>query len=218
MEVNRYLDHSVLIPSMTRQAAIDAIKLGIDYDVKNVCVRPCDISLAVKMCAGTHTGVCCVLDFPHGTGGAAAKGKLAEMYVAEGVTEVDMVMDYSAALSGAWDIVEDGIAKVVQASHPHGAGVKVIFETSVLSLEQIAKATEVSIACGADFVKTSTGFGGPVTEEAVKCMLDTAKGRAQVKVSGGVLDHTIAQKYIGMGAMRLGVRYDITPVIMDALK
>lgn len=217
MKINKYLDHSILIPSMTKQQARDAIRLGLEYDVKSVCVRPCDIPLAVDMCSGTQTFVCCVLDFPHGTGGADAKESLAALYAGQGVKEIDMVMDYSAALSDEWGVVEDGIKRVVQVAKPKGVGVKVIFETCELSMEQIQKAAEISIKAGADFIKTSTGFARGVTEEAVRCMIDAAKGRIRVKVSGGVLDLETAKKYIGMGAARLGVRYDITPVILDAL-
>lgn len=216
MKINRYLDHSVLIPAMTKQMAREAIQLGLEYDVKSVCVRPCDIELAVDMCADTQTMVCCVLDFPHGTGGSAAKGLLAANYIERGVQEIDMVMDYSAALSGAWNIVADGINRVIQIARPKGVGVKVIFETAELSVEQIIKATEISIEAGADFIKTSTGFAGGVTDEAVKCMVDAAKGRVQVKVSGGVLDLETAKKFINMGATRLGVKYSMTPIIMDA--
>lgn len=214
MELNRYFDHSVLIPKLTRKEAREAIQLGLDHEVRSVCVRPCDIELAVGMCKGTNTAVCCVLDFPHGTGGAAAKEALAALYIKQGVQEIDMVMDYSAALSGEWDIVEEGIKCVVQIAKPKNVIVKVIFETSELTMEQIKKATAISIAAGADFVKSSTGFAGGVTDEAVKCMVEAANKQIEVKVSGGVLTKALAEKFIDMGATRLGVKYSITPIIM----
>ena len=74
MKISRYLDHAVLKPDMTEKEVRDAIQLGIDYDVKTVCVRPCDIELALSMCEGTNTDVICVLDFPHGASGAAEEG------------------------------------------------------------------------------------------------------------------------------------------------
>jgi len=217
MEINRYIDHSVLFPNMTKQMARDAIQLGIDYETRTVCVRPCDIDMAVRMCAGTKTGVSCVLDFPHGTGGAAAKGELAALYVSQGVNEIDMVMDYSAALSEEWDVVAKGIKAVVDVAHAKGILVKVIFETSELSLEQIKKAAAVSVAAGADFIKSSTGFAGGVTIDAVKCMVEAAGDKVQVKVSGGVVDYKSAKLYVDMGAMRLGVKYSNTPVIVDRI-
>jgi len=211
MEFNRYLDHSVLIPNLTKEEACQGIQTGLDYNVRSVCVRPCDIELAVSMCKGTDTAVCCVLDFPHGTGGALAKEALAKIYIDQGVEEIDMVMDYSAARSGRWDIVEEGIRRVVQVAHPRNVLVKVIFETSELNREEIEKATAVSIAAGADFIKSSTGFAGKVTDEVVRWMIDAASGRIQVKVSGGIPDYQTAKKYIEMGATRLGVKYSVTP-------
>lgn len=215
MELNRYLDHSVLIPNLTKEEAREGIQIGLDYNVRSVCVRPCDIDLAVSMCRGTDTAVCCVLDFPHGTGGALAKEALAKIYIEQGVEEIDMVMDYSAARSGRWDVVEEGIRRVVQAAHPKNVIVKVIFETSELSREQIEKATEVSISAGADFIKSSTGFAGNVTEDAVRWMMDAAAGKIRVKVSGGIPNYQMAKKFIEMGASRLGVKYSVTPVWMS---
>lgn len=215
MKLNRYLDHSVLLPDMTKQEAREAIELGLDYEVKSVCVRPCDIPLAVQMCANTQTKVCCVLDFPHGTGGAIGKELLTRFYVQQGVHEIDMVMDYSAALSNRWDIVEEGIRRVVSASHEQDVLVKVIFETCELSFDQIERATEISVAAGADYIKTSTGFRRGVTEDAVECMVRAAKGRTKVKVSGGVLTASIGRRFIEMGAERLGVKYSLTPTFFD---
>ena len=130
--------------------------------------------------------------------------------------EIDMVMNYGAARGGAWDVVEKEIRAVVESAHKYGALVKVIFEISQLSLEQVAKATEVSIRAGADFVKTSTGFNGHgATPEAVQVMLDTAKGRCKVKPSGGIRDFATAKMYVEMGASRLGTGYTSCKPICD---
>ena len=119
-----------------------------------------------------------------------------------------MVMNYSAARSGDWDTVKREIQAVVSLAHPRGALVKVIFETSQLNDEQIRRGTEVCIAAGADFVKTSTGFNGAgATVEAVKAMLETANGRIKVKPSGGIRNYETAKMYVDMGASRLGCGY-----------
>ena len=94
MEINRYLDHAVLKPELTQQEVTKAIQVGIDYQVKTVCVKPCDIELAVKMCKGSKTKVCCVLDFPYGYGEKEAKAQMAKRYVDLGAQEVDMVMNF----------------------------------------------------------------------------------------------------------------------------
>ncbi|MDD3347445.1 deoxyribose-phosphate aldolase [Oscillibacter sp.] len=214
MKISRYFDHAVLKPNMTEQEVRDAIQLGIDYDVYSVCVRPCDIDLAVSMCKGTNTRVSCVLDFPHGDSTAEGKAALAEQYAAKGVAEIDMVMNFGYARSGKWDEVEAGIAGVVRAAKAHGVGVKVIFESCCLTVEEIKKATELCIHAGADFVKTSTGFAASgASVEAVAAMLEAAQGRIKVKPSGGIRDYETAKKYVDMGVHRLGVGFGSTPGI-----
>ena len=214
--VNRYLDHAVLVPQMTREEAIAVIQSGIDYQVKSVCVRPCDIDLAVEMCRGTQTEVCCGLGFPHGTHCTESKVAEALLYCKKGVTEIDMVANYGWIRSGLWDDVRADIKAVVDVAHANKVAVKVIFETSQLTLEQVAKATEICIEAGADFVKTSTGFNGEgATEEVVACMLKTANGRIKVKPSGGIRDAAKAKMYIEMGVHRLGVNGTSTPAICD---
>ena len=216
MKISRYFDHAVLKPEMTEQEVKDAIQLGIDYDVYSVCVRPCDIELALAMCKGTNTKVSCVLDFPHGDSSAEGKAALAEIYASKGVAEIDMVMNYGYARSGKWDEVAEGIRGVVQAAKKHNVDVKVIFETCKLNEEQIRKATEICITEGAAFVKTSTGFSDSgASEDAVRTMVETANGRIKVKPSGGIRNYETARKYVEMGASRLGVGYSGTPAICN---
>lgn len=214
--ISRYLDAAVLKPEMTRQEAIEAIQMAIDYGAKTVCVRPCDIELAVTMSRGTATGVSVVLAFPHGCTLSEVKSHEAEAYIAKGVMEIDMVTNYGYIRSGLWDLVEHDIRCVTDVARPSGIPVKVIVESSVLTLEEVAKATEAAIRANADFIKTSTGFStGGATEEVVQTMVDTAKGRIQVKPSGGIRDYAQAKRYVDMGAARLGVGYSALPSICD---
>ena len=208
MKIARYLDSAVLKPDMTPEEAEAAIRECIAYDSYTVCVRGCDIPLALRLCKGTNTKVSCVLDFPYGYSGLEIKREAARTYAALGVEDIDMVMNYGAARGGAWDIVEEEIRAVVEEAHKKGVNVKVIFETSQLNDAQIRKATEVSVAAGADFVKTSTGFNGEgATVEAVKAMLEAGAGRIKVKPSGGIRNYETAKMYVDMGASRLGVGY-----------
>ncbi|MDR0871599.1 MAG: deoxyribose-phosphate aldolase [Planctomycetaceae bacterium] len=212
--LNTYLDHAVLKPEMTRSEAEEWIRSGIAYKVKTVCVRPCDIDLAVKLCSGTETAVSVVLGFPHGCICTESKAAEAALYCKKGVAEIDMVANYGWIRSGLWNEVQADIEAVVDAAHKSGVAVKVIFETSQLTMDEIAKATQVSIAAGADFVKTSTGFnGGGATEEQVQTMLKTADGRIKVKPSGGIRDAQRAQMFVEMGVARLGVNGSSTPAI-----
>ena len=216
--LNRYLDHAVLVPQMTRQEATEWIQSGIDYKVRTVCVRPCDIDLAVAMCKGTETEVSCVLGFPHGNVCTESKAAEAELYCKKGVAEIDMVANYGWIRSGLWDEVRADIKAVVDIAHKSSVGVKVIFETSQLTLDEVARTTEICIEAGADFVKTSTGFNGEgAKEEVVDCMLKTAAGRIKVKPSGGIRDAQRAQMFVDKGVDRLGVNGSSSPAICGDL-
>ncbi|MEJ5311164.1 MAG: deoxyribose-phosphate aldolase [Anaerolineae bacterium] len=212
--INRYLDHAILKPDMTRQEAIEAIQLGIDYKVRTVCVRPCDIELAVEMCKGTETEVSCTLAFPHGCTMSAVKADEARHYIAAGVHEIDMVANYGFIRSGLWDDVTADIHAVVEVAKPAGVPLKVIFETAWLTLDEIKRTVQCAIDAKADFVKTSTGFNGEgATVEQVQAMLDAAQGRIKVKPSGGIRDRARAELFIEMGAHRLGNGYTSTAAI-----
>lgn len=216
MDVARYFDSAILKPDYTRDQVVQEIKNSIACNSRTVCVRGCDIDLAVELTKGTNTGVSCVLDFPYGYGGAEAKAAIAAIYAEKGVEDIDMVMNYGYARGGDWNTVEAEIRAVCEAAHPHGVVVKVIFETSQLTIEQIKKATEVCIAAGADFVKTSTGFnGGGATVEAVQAMLEIGKGRVKVKPSGGIRNYETAKMYIEMGVDRLGIGSTSAKAISD---
>ena len=218
LPIERYLDHAVLKPEMTREEALEQMKLGIQYNVRTICVRPADIPLAVTLCQGTQTTVSCVLAFPHGDSLSASKADEARHYVRLGVAEIDMVVNYGFIRSALWNDLEADIRAVTSIARPSGVKVKTIFETSALTMAEIERATCAAISAEADFVKTSTGFGGgSATEEAVKVMLDTAAGRIEVKPSGGIRDRERAEMFINMGATRLGVGSTSTPAICGAV-
>ena len=216
MNIARYFDSAILKPDMTPEQVEAAIRESISFDSYSVCVRGCDIDLAVRLTQGTNTVVSCVLDFPYGYSGIETKRAAARDYASRGVKDIDMVMNYGAARGGAWDVVEAEVRVVVEEAHKQGVIVKVIFETSQLNLDQIRKATEVCIAAGADFVKTSTGFnGGGATVEAVQAMLETARGRIKVKPSGGIRNYETAKMYVDMGVDRLGIGYGSCKAIAE---
>lgn len=219
MKISRYLDHAILNPELTNEQIKASIEEAISYEAQTVCVRGSDVPLAVKMCQGTSTNVCCVLDFPYGYGGREAKAALAEIYAKQGAKEIDMVINYGFAKSGDWDEVEAEIKAVSDQAHKNGAIVKVIFETAQLTVDEVKKATKASISAGADFVKTSTGYNGEgATEEIVKVMLETAKGKIKVKPSGGIRSYERAKLFVDMGADRLGVGMNSTKKICEEEK
>ena len=218
--VASYIDQSVLKPEFTQDEIRTYIQEGIDFGCKTVCVNPSSLPIAKALCAGTDTKICVVCDFPFGTSTTESKAMQAEFYCkSSDIFELDIVANYGWIRSGLWDEVQQDIKAVCDVCHQYGTAVKVIFETDALTMEQVKKATEVSIAAGADFVKTSTGFfcgskNDGATVEVIRAMMDTAQGRTQIKGSGGIRTQAHFFALIDMGIDRMGVGYKSTPVVL----
>ncbi|MDX9867550.1 MAG: deoxyribose-phosphate aldolase [Kiritimatiellia bacterium] len=202
----KMMDHAVLKPAMTEDDIRRAAAMCRARGVGDLCVRPTDAALASSLLQGSGTTVAVVVGFPHGASRSEVKALEARLAIGDGADELDMVMNIGKFLSGDYEYVKRDIEAVVAVAKPKGVLVKVIQESCLLTLEQVAKACELSIAAGADFVKTSTGFNGDgATAEQVEVMLKTCAGRAQVKPSGGIRDWERAVMFVRMGADRLGV-------------
>ena len=203
MKLNQYIDHTVL-KATTRAAEVKQLCAEAKaHEFFSVCINSAWVPLAKSELAGSSVKVCSVVGFPLGAMSAEAKVFEAQKAVSDGADEIDMVINVGWLKDGQIDAVRDEIRAIKQAI---GSRVlKVIIETCYLSDEEKVLACKLSVEAGADFVKTSTGFGtGGATVEDVKLMLDTVVGRAKVKASGGVKDAEAAKKYIEMGVMRLG--------------
>jgi deoxyribose-phosphate aldolase len=207
-DLARTLDAAVLKPEMTTSEAEAAMRECVALRVRTVCVRPCDIALARRICAGTETGVCVVLGFPHGTQLPESKVDEARRYLEAGVEEIDMVANYGWIRSGRLDDFRREVEWVLAVTRQASIPVKVILETSQLSIEQTRAATAVCRAAGAAFVKTSTGFNGVgATREHVEAMVAEARGQIGVKASGGIRTRAEAEAFLSLGATRLGVGF-----------
>ena len=203
MKLNQYIDHTVL-KATTRAAEVKQLCAEAKaHEFFSVCINSAWVPLAKSELAGSSVKVCSVVGFPLGAMSAEAKVFEAQKAVSDGADEIDMVINVGWLKDGQIDAVRDEIRAIKQAI---GSRVlKVIIETCYLSDEEKVLACKLSVEAGADFVKTSTGFGtGGATVEDVQLMLDTVVGRAKVKASGGVKDAEAAKKYIEMGVMRLG--------------
>jgi len=204
--VPRMLDHAVLKPEFTAADLARHARMCIDRGVGCLCVRSCDVAAAARLVAGTPVVVAAVIGFPHGAQRPEVKAVEARLAIADGARELDMVLNVGALRSGDHAAVRADIAAVVAEARPHGVLVKVILETCLLSSAQIVAACRLAEEAGADFVKTSTGFGaGGATPEAVRTMLDAVGGRLGVKASGGIRTWEEAVRYLDMGCTRLGV-------------
>ncbi|MCL4201057.1 MAG: deoxyribose-phosphate aldolase [Pirellulaceae bacterium] len=206
-QIAKTLDHAVLKPFMTDEDIVAACEMGKRYGVASVCVRPSDVALAARELAGSGVVPSTVIGFPHGANLPETKALEARLAIEAGARELDMVMNIGKFLSGDCDWVRRDIEAVVAEARKHpGVLVKVILETCYLSPQRIAQACTIAQAAGADFVKTSTGFGdGPATPEAVQTMKETVGGAMGIKPSGGIRDYATACRYLDMGVQRLGV-------------
>ena len=204
--VARALDHAVLRPEYTSRDLAAHAAMCVERGVGCICVRPCDVAAAARLVAGSPVAVASVIVFPHGSHRPETKALEARLALADGARELDMVMNIGRFLSGDHEGVRDDIAAVVAEAKRGGGLVKVILETCFLSPGQIATACRLAEQAGADFVKTSTGYGTDgATPDAVRIMLDTVGGRLGVKASGGIRTWSDAVMYLDMGCTRLGV-------------
>lgn len=204
-QVARTIDHAALKPNLTDADILEACELGKRYGVASVCVRPTDVALAAKHLAGSGVVPSAVIGFPHGAHRPETKALEARLALDDGARELDMVMNVGKFLSGDHELVRRDIAGVVGEARPRGALVKVILETCYLTVEQVAAACEIARDAGADFVKTSTGFGDRgATPEVIDVMVTTVGDRLGVKASGGVRSYETAVGYLNQGCRRLG--------------
>ncbi len=197
------IDHSLLPPNLTLDAVADGCRLTARLKTASVCVRPADVALAAEILSGCDVAVGTVIAFPHGTTSTAAKTAETRQAIADGADELDMVLNIGRLCSGEMDFVRSDIAAVVEAAD--GRCVKVILECCYLHADRIVAGCNASLAAGAHFVKTSTGFGsGGATLEDVRLMRQTVGDSAGVKAAGGIRTLETAIAMIEAGATRIG--------------
>ncbi|MEJ5203554.1 MAG: deoxyribose-phosphate aldolase, partial [Anaerolineales bacterium] len=158
-DIAAMIDHSLLRPTLTDEEFDEGVELVKQYRCATVMVAPYDVPKAVERLAGTGIQVSTVVDFPHGSNLTKAKVYEAELAMDNGAAHLDMVLAISRLVAGHYDYVEEDIRAVVEVAHARGVPVKVIFETCYLTPERIVAACQISERAGADFVKTSTGYG-----------------------------------------------------------
>ena len=203
MGLNKYIDHTILKATASGTDVQKLCEEAIEYEFYSVCVNGCYVADAKHLLQGTDVKNAAVVGFPLGAMTTAAKVFEAKEAVENGASEIDMVINVAKLKDGEFKYVENEIRQIKEAIGDNV--LKVIIETCYLTDEEKVKACELSLAAKADFVKTSTGFGTDgATYEDVKLMKSVVGDNAKVKASGGVRDKETAQKYIDLGAERLG--------------
>jgi deoxyribose-phosphate aldolase len=199
------IDHTLLKPIATEEQIRELCAEARQHRFASVCIHPCWVALCAKLLGNSPVKVCTVLGFPLGATLPDVKAFEAQRCMALGATELDMVINLGALKSGQLDLVKGDIASVVNVAHPLGALVKVIIETGYLTEDEKITACRLAKAAGADYVKTSTGFGaGGATVEDVALMRSVVGPEMGVKASGGVKTAAEARAMIAAGATRIG--------------
>lgn len=207
-----YIDHTALKPETTRDDIARLCEEARQHRFATVCVNPYWVGTAAELLSGSGVGITTVIGFPLGATSTFAKAAEARDAIASGATEIDMVLNVGALKSGLHDEVERDVARVAETCKGR-AVLKVILETGLLTDEEKVKACELCVAAGADFVKTSTGFGpGGATAADIALMRRTVGPALGVKASGGVRDAQTAREMIAAGATRIGASASVAIV------
>lgn len=228
-ELAKMIDHSILHPTLTDADLKKQCEIAKKYHVASVCVKPYAVRQAVEILKGSDVPVGCVIGFPHGNSSIDVKVFESEQACNNGAVEIDMVINIGKVLSGDWNYVEKEIKAITETCHRSNAIVKVIFETDyVTGRDDKIRLCEICTRVGADFVKTSTGFGfvklaggdynyKGATVEDIELMRKYSGPGVQVKCAGGVRTLNDLLKMKAAGASRSGATAT-EPILTEALK
>lgn len=206
-DIAKMIDHSLLRPNLTDAEFFEGVELSKQYHVATCSVVPFDVARAVKLLEGSGVPVSTVVAFPHGTVPTEVKVFEGKRSLDAGAIELDMVMAISRMLSGDYAYVEDDIRAMAELAHGNGAELKVIFENCFLTKDMIVKACQISEKAGADFVKTSTGYGsGGATLGDIKIMRASVSAKVKVKAAGGIRTLDEFLQYRAAGTDRIATR------------
>jgi deoxyribose-phosphate aldolase len=204
-DVAQMIDHSLLTPTLTAAELEAGCQLAIDYRTASVCIMPYFLHRCAELLKGTTVKASTTIGFPHGGHTSAVKRVEAEQAIRDGGQELDMVVNISMVLSGNWDYVRQDIAAVIDVAHQAGQKAKIIFENCYLNEGQKVRLCQICSELGADWVKTSTGYGtGGATIDDVKLMVANTLDHVQVKAAGGVRDLDALLAMRDLGVTRIG--------------
>lgn len=203
--LSHLIDHTLLRPDATHDEIAQLCYEARKHGFASVCVNPSHVKLCADLLKGSDVLTCTVVGFPLGATSTEAKTFEAQKAVRDGAKEIDMVINVGALKSRDYELVEQDIASVAAAVHSGGAILKVIIEAALLTDEEKVAASQLAKVAGAEFVKTSTGFGpGGATAEDVALMRRVVGPKIGVKASGGIRTRADAQKMVEAGATRIG--------------
>jgi deoxyribose-phosphate aldolase len=215
--IARRIDHSLLGPTLGGPELEHGCRLAAKYGVASVCIKPYAVEMAARILAGTRVAVGTTIGFPHGGHTTAVKVFESRQAIADGATELDMVINTGQALAGDWAAVRSEIAAITEVAHEGGGIVKVIFENCYLADEHKIRLCHICGEVGADYVKTSTGYGtGGATFEDLRLMRRVSPPHVKLKAAGGVRTLEMMIHCAEIGCDRIGASR--TAEVLDELK
>jgi deoxyribose-phosphate aldolase len=215
--IAKRIDHSLLGPTLGGDDLEDGCRLAARYGVASVCIKPYAVELAARVLRGSGVAVGTTIGFPHGGHSTAVKVFESRQAMADGATELDMVINIGQAIAGEWDAVASDIQAVTEAVHDGGGIVKVIFENCYLNDEQKVRLCQICGELRADYVKTSTGYGtGGATIEDLRLMRRSSPPHVKLKAAGGVRTLDAMIECAEVGCDRIGASR--TAEILDELR
>lgn len=204
-DIAKMIDHSLLNPTLTIEDLEKGCRLALDYDVASVCIMPFYLRGCAEILRGSSVKASTTIGFPHGVNATAIKAAETRQALSDGGEELDMVVNISAVLSGDWNYVREDLRAMIELTRDAGQRAKVIFENCYLKDEHKIRLCEISSELGADWVKTSTGYGsGGASIEDLTLMRKHAAPNVQVKAAGGIRDLDALLRVREIGVTRCG--------------
>lgn len=215
MELNQYIDHTYLKPFATEKDIVQKCREARQYHFASVCVNPCHVAAAARELTGSGVRTCSVVGFPFGANTTEVKVYEATQAIEHGAYEIDMVINLGRLMEGDLDFVKMEVAALTQVCHSRGRILKVIVETCYLNEEQIRAMCRIVAETGADFIKTSTGYGtrGASFEDIRLFKTYLKDTPVQIKASGGIRTAEEARAYVEMGCARIGTSNGVAIVL-----
>ena len=204
-ELAGMVDHAILHPTSTVEQLEAGITLAVAYQVASVCILPWYLARCSERLAGTGVLPSTVIGFPHGGQHTATKIAEARQALHDGAAELDMVVNISAVLSDNWDYVTNEIKAITDLTHAAGKKIKIIFENCYLATEQKITLCNISAEAGADWIKTSTGYGTHgATMDDLRLMRANTPPSVQIKAAGGIKNYAMMLEARAIGVSRIG--------------
>jgi len=213
MEINRYIDHTVLKPTTTLEDVKQLCMQCVEYDFAAACVPPLYVKLAKQFLGATNTKVATVIGFPFGYSAIEAKVAETVLAIVDGADELDVVINIAAIKNKDWEYLEKEIANIMYLIREKKKVIKIIIESGILLEDEIVQCCQLYAKYGVDFMKTSTGYAERgATVEAVKLMRANLPANIQIKASGGIRTFAFAKELIEAGATRIGASASVNIV------